>query len=497
MLTQKLILSYSSRMGIQFIQMVVGVVVARIAGPTVIGTVAFGLSYVSMFLFITDMGTPTAHIKLINDGENEGDCIVTFATIKFFLIGIFVFVILSIFFWQKFILKQPFETKTHEVIIFITLGTILINEFYKIINATFVAHVEQAKQDIPQIIYSLIFQILRLSVVLLGYRAIAIVSSKLIAVLCVAPLYYYFFRRYPLGKFDMQLAKKYLTISLPVIIVVFSQTVIYWSDRVILQFLTNSVEVGFYVAAFGFSNFIRLIQNSAGTIFFPTFTKHLSNGDYFKINNLIKKYERFNFIFVMPFIMFSAIYSKTIIKIVLGSKYLPTIPIFSIIMIAVFIPVLSLPYGNIIFGKGMFKLSAKISFIAMIYFVIIIFILSNPVIFDLKGVGVALGLLSTNLFLWIMFVVFSKKYIPEIKVLKDLKIGIIGIIYSVLFFFLFKILANGFIVKTVMALIFFIGYWGVLFLFKKISKKDLFFIREILNINKMKKYVKDEISIKE
>jgi O-antigen/teichoic acid export membrane protein len=295
----------------------------------------------------------------------------------------------------------------------------------------------------------------------------------------------------------MQLAKKYLTISLPVIIVVFSQTVIYWSDRVILQFLTNSVEVGFYVAAFGFSNFIRLIQNSAGTIFFPTFTKHLSNGDYFKINNLIKKYERFNFIFVMPFIMFSAIYSKTIIKIVLGSKYLPTIPIFSIIMIAVFIPVLSLPYGNIIFGKGMFKLSAKISFIAMIYFVIIIFILSNPVIFDLKGVGVALGLLSTNLFLWIMFVVFSKKYIPEIKVLKDLKIGIIGIIYSVLFFFLFKILANGFIVKTVMALIFFIGYWGVLFLFKKISKKDLFFIREILNINKMKKYVKDEISIKE
>jgi O-antigen/teichoic acid export membrane protein len=63
MLTQKLVLSYSTKIAIQFIQMVASFIVARIVGPGVMGTIAYGLAYVSIFLFISDL----VHIKFISE----------------------------------------------------------------------------------------------------------------------------------------------------------------------------------------------------------------------------------------------------------------------------------------------------------------------------------------------------------------------------------------------------------------------------------------------
>ena len=73
MFTQKLILGYGSKLSIHFIQIAASIVVARIAGPTVLGTVAFGLSFVSMFLFFADLGVGTAHTKL----DLVGPCILS------------------------------------------------------------------------------------------------------------------------------------------------------------------------------------------------------------------------------------------------------------------------------------------------------------------------------------------------------------------------------------------------------------------------------------
>ena len=87
MLAQKLILSYSTKIVIQFIQIAVTIVVARVAGPTVLGTVAFGWAFVSLFHFIADLGIGTAHIKLLSEGKDQASCIGTFARIKLFLIG--------------------------------------------------------------------------------------------------------------------------------------------------------------------------------------------------------------------------------------------------------------------------------------------------------------------------------------------------------------------------------------------------------------------------
>ncbi len=74
-------------------------------------------------------------------------------------------------------------------------------------KSTFTAKIEQAKIDIPDFTRVLMFQILRISVVLLGFGAIALAFSNLIASVLVIPFFFYLFRKYPFSGFDKQLAK--------------------------------------------------------------------------------------------------------------------------------------------------------------------------------------------------------------------------------------------------------------------------------------------------
>ena len=121
MLKQKFILSYSSKIFVQFLSIAASIVVARVAGPTVMGTVAWALAYTQMLLFIADLGLGTAHIKMISEGKDEGKCIATFSLLKLGSITLYIFAFLGYYFVQKYIIGNEFESKIHEYVLFITL----------------------------------------------------------------------------------------------------------------------------------------------------------------------------------------------------------------------------------------------------------------------------------------------------------------------------------------------------------------------------------------
>ena len=161
MIAQKLILSYGSRIVIQFIQIAASIVVARIAGPTVLGTIAFGLAFVSIFEFIADMGIGSAHVKLVSEGQDIGKCISTYFILKSLYTSLFFVVVLVLFLGLKFVFNLKFESTSHEYVIIIMLVAITINQMLNIPIRTFAARTEQAKQTIPEFIRTLIYQILR------------------------------------------------------------------------------------------------------------------------------------------------------------------------------------------------------------------------------------------------------------------------------------------------------------------------------------------------
>jgi O-antigen/teichoic acid export membrane protein len=492
MLKQKLVLSYLTKIGLQVVSIGVTIVVARIAGASVLGTVAFATSYISMFLIFFDFGQGVAHIKLVSEGQNEKSCNGVFVRIQMIMAIVFFIVTMSFFLITKYVLKKPFESEIHETVVLITIITLSISNLFSIPRTIFIAKTLQARSDLPDFSRQLIYQGLRLLVVLLGYGAIAISMSNLVATLFIIPIYIYLLKGTQFGKWDSELFKKYLLIALPVFLTNIVDYFSMYIDKVLLQFFSNSAEVGYYVAGFSIGGFIALVGNSAGLLLLPTFSKRLAENRTEEVNNMIRQFERFTWVFLFIITLVSSIGSDLIVRFFLGHKYDKSIPILSIINFSSFFITYFMIYSVTLSSKGYFNLSAKLYLAKLIFLIVFAVILVHPLLFNLGSKGLALTLLLSNLFIGILFIFYAKFRIVGLKIIQEKQL----ILYSILFtipayigYQLFdqiplKILYLGSVL---------VCYYLIAYILKIIRSSDYTILIQLLSVAKMGSYIKGEM----
>lgn len=476
-------------------QMVATLIVARIVGPSVIGTLAYGLAFVSMFSFVADLGTGTAHIKLIASGESEEKCLGTYLRIKLFLILVFIALVLSAFAYVKFFSGSSFESKEHEIVIIIYLLILLVGQLTGIFSTTWAARTEQIKQDAPQMFQTLLYQLLRIVLAIIGYKAIGLALGNLAAAIITIPLYFFLGKNIRFGKFDKTLFKKYINISFPVVIIGICQVIIFSADKVYLQSQTNSFTLGNYSAAVGLAGFIKTIEGSVGLLLFPLFSNYVVNQNYDLINKSILKYERITVGFILPVIATLSIFSKTVISIFYGNKFIEATPVFSILIFSYFISMLLLPYGNLLFGLGKFRETAWVWVISAVFFLLTAFSLVSHSMLNLKGPGMAAALMLTNLVIF-----FSIIFVAKNKLKKELKIipSIYLLIYSLVYFTGAALIFAAYqpskvIYQITCGIITYILFQLLAYKFKLITKKDFELVKSIFNTKKLSDYLKSEL----
>ena len=497
MLKQKFILNFISKVFLQVLQIAASILVARLAGPTVLGTVAFGTAYVGSFIFISGLGLGSAHTKLISEGQNESDCLTTYSILRSITICIFIIVVTLFFFSQKYIFNYQFESKIHQYVIFITLIAATIQSISQIATGTFTAKVEIAKATIIDSARMFIFHILRIIIVLLGYKALTLALGKIISFIIIIPLILYLFKDYSFGKFDKKLAKKYISIALPTLLIMFSENLMHTLDRVILQFFHNSEQVGYYTAGYKIGGLLMMLTAGVSP-FFPIFSKAYANNKLSYIKDKIYKYERFIFIFIMPLIIFIAIYADSIIKLVLGKQYINSITTMSIITVAMFVKIIIKPYSNVLTGKGLFNLTAIISIIQLILFVIALVIFIHPSFLGLKATGGAIAFLAANLFAGLIYVFFAKRNLPILKITKNMHFMLFGIINFIGFYLLYNYFVNkyGINFRIAFPFIYFIVTYLLLLVLRWINKEDFDIFKSMVDLRTMKKYIYGELKNK-
>jgi len=496
MLGQKLVLSFSSKIIVKAIQFVGTIVVARIAGPTVLGIVSYGLAFVSIFGFIADLGTGTAHMKLVSDGNNnKADCNKTFIIIRSGLLVLFTVVIILYYYIQKTFLGFDFPSEQHKWVVIISLGILILVNVVNIPIGLFSARVEQAKQDIPNIIKTIVNQSLRIAVVLLGYGAIAISLTNLVALIIVIPIYFYLTKGVIFGKFDKVLAIKYFKISLPLIVVVAINSYLAFGDKLILQYYSNSEQVGIYVAGYRLADFVLLIAGSVGILFFPTFTKLISENNINRINDVINKFERFSFSFILPFVLSLFLFSEFIVHFILGSSYEQSSLILAVITLALFVFTVAMPYGNIITARNKFTIFAGVNILKGIVFTLFSYIFVSNIGLDLKGFGMSLAVLIAFIFYALSLIIVSKHLQPNIKTIESWRIIVFGVVYSFSFNFIIGFFSIDYqsIINLLLIALYFIGFWLFSFIFKIVKKNDFLIILDVVNISKIKSYINSEM----
>lgn len=494
MLKQKLILSYSTKIGLQVLQIVASLVVARVAGPTVLGTVAFGTAYVSILVFIADLGISTAHIKLLSEGEDEGKCNATFATLKMFTTLLFIGGVLGFYAVQKFVFGKEFESQVHEYVIFISLITVTIQQLIYIPKTTFMARTEQAKVDIPDLLGGFLQHPLRIAIVLMGFGAVALSMANMAAVLVTIPIYLYLTRNLSFKGFDKKLAMRYIKISLPVILIGMSTSMIHQVDKVLLQFFTSSEQVGYYTAGYKVGGFILLIGRSVSLLFFPLFSRAVAEGNRQYIRDKIYKFERFSFLFLLPGVLLLAIYSRTVVMFLLGEQYLPSIYIMQIVTLALFLNVLNMPYGSVIEGLGKFKLSAILNTVNLLFFAGMIVLFLHPRLVNTGAAGVANAVLLANIFLGILYRFYATKNFPRLSHKLTFRFVPFAIVNFLVFYTAYEnLFYDDLLLQIAFVPIYLVLNYTALSLLGWIKKDDWNDLLSIVDFKSMKNYIVKEI----
>lgn len=479
----------------QIIQMATSLIVARLVGPGVIGTLAYGLAFSSMFSFVSDLGAGTAHIKHVSSGENEPEYNATYLVIKFGLMSIYLLFTFGAFFYTKYFTETGFETNDQEIVVLVYIVIVLIGQFTAIYSTTWAGRTQQAKQDIPLFIQNLSYQLFKLILALLGFYAIGIAFGNLVAILISIPVYIYLGKDIKFSKTRKSLLLKYFKISFPVTIIGVCQIAISSFDKLYLKSQTDTIMLGNYSAALSLAAFMKVIESSVGMLMFPHISSLLVQKEYDKINDTITKYQRFSFAFILPLVIILSIFSSDVILLTFGNKFNYSSEIFSIIVFAFFVSSLTLPYGNILFGMGKFKESGIMWIVVALVFLVLTYVLVSKSVLDLGGFGISLALLIVNLLLLGICIALVKKYLKEkISTSEGVKI----IFFAFLYFGVLLSLVSALNISSIYFTIIVSPFVYLFFVLsanklKVINKSDLDSIKKILDISKMIAYIKTEV----
>jgi O-antigen/teichoic acid export membrane protein len=435
MLKQRFLVQFGSTAITHVIGMLAGIVVARTAGPGVVGTLAYGAAFAGILSFTNGLfGTP--HIKLVSEGRDHSQCMAVFARLQGASVSLYLIATLGWFLAQKYLLGYKFESTSIQIVIVLAILTHFLSEYAQYANVVYTANLKQAKANLPSFIRTLLWHMGRIVIVLLGFRAVGLSYWNLLLAVLLVPFLYRMLKDYPLGKYDPRLAREYFRYAIPVLIIVVVNSITGHAGKLFLAHYTNTTQLGYFSAANSIGGMFMLIAMPVGQIFFPLFSGMIAKGNWAGVNTNIRKYQEFIVLFAFPLICALAVAGGPLLLLVLGERYQPSVVPFIILMFATYFVLWGLPYGNILSGMGKFYLSAWINGIKLIVFAISITVFVSPNFLNLGATGVALNLLVLNLTVNALYLLFARRHGEVHLDLKNMLRHLIIIVIAIGGFFL-------------------------------------------------------------
>lgn len=495
LLKQKFALSYITQLALQLVSLITGVFVARIAGPMVLGTLTFSLAYAGTFSFLLGLGLGSAHLRLVASGKPLESCLGTYVRLVIPTIIVYLLVSFGSVLWQFW--KHPgyFESTAALLAVVLAILSTTVGVGSGVFSITYNAQIKQAKADIPKLAVGILDNFGRLAIVLIGMRVLGLSIWWLVISVVTFVLYFAIAKDFKLGAFDKNLAGEYIKIAIPLFLLGFVNSQMYNLDKVILKYLSSDVQVGYYGASFRLGGFIQLIGASLGTIFFPLFSKAITQKDYGYVKDKIHQFERFSDTMLLPLVMAVVIYSDLIVKLILGKQYYPSIIPMSIITIALYISVQTVPYMNVVTGAGRFYRVSLLTTIPLLTLILALIAFIHPNLFDLKATGAALSVLLSNIVGSAVFRIAAKREVTGLETMRCLPLWIISMGLALVFYIANSYLAvYGFIAQAISGILFLALIYFILWKAKYIGSEEYQMLKSILNPASTLSYIKNELT---
>jgi O-antigen/teichoic acid export membrane protein len=388
--------------------------------PATVGEFEYTLGLLGLFYFLTDFGFGYAHTKKVSEGVDEGDCLATFAVFKLVATGLFVALgLLAVVYVQ--IHPQALVNTTAGIVGMVTLYYAL-KSLGAIPNATFDAKRETARSQasvaaenfvrVPLLIllaalYGSItgqWPILPLRgtsnpVVqwIVGNPAAAYGATFALGALASFGLAIFYVRRTSrFGRFRAEILRSYWQFAVPIALVSLVSVVATYVDKALLGFFFGDSQAAFFAYARKFGVFIESIPVATSVLLFPTISSFHGKGDMESIRRTRELATRYTALFFIPITAFAMVFSRPVVHLILGDKWLPVAPAFAILGIYSLAYTLATSHTSFLSGTGQVRTVARVALVAA-GLTILLNLLLIPVNLSKLGIqGVELAGLSVN-----------------------------------------------------------------------------------------------------
>lgn len=451
--------------------------VSRVLMPAGMGKVNFATSVINYFSMIAQLGIPTYGIRacaIVRDDREK----LTRTAHELLIINIVMSIIsyLGLFLALAFVPRLQSEHTLYIIVSFtIILTTIGMEWLYKALEQyTYIT------------VRSLIFKAISVVAMLLLihskddyllYGAITIFAASASNILNFINIHRYIGLK-PVGNYNI---KRHLK---PVL-VFFSMSVattIYTNlDTVMLGFMKNDAEVGYYTAAVKIKGILVSIVTSLGTVLLPRASYYIEQGEIKRFNYLSKKAFNFVCLLATPLVIYFIIFAKQGILLLSGNAYGPAILPMQLIMFTVlFIGISNITGIQILVPLGYERIVLLSEIVGAISDLVINYLL----IPWLASSGAAIGTLVAEAIVLLVQYFTVRKLVPNLfSSVKYNKILVAIILAVAGSFWVLYLNLGTFMTLLVSAALFFFIYAFVLILMKETLVIEIF--KEVLRKTKI------------
>jgi len=337
--------------------------VALNMGPGPLGEVAFALGLLGLFELVSDLGFGLAHIKLVSEGRPLERLLGTYLLLRILLVLLMVGLFYaSLWLWLG-LTGTLFEGSTTMGIVHVVVLYYIFNALILVPTTTFDGLQRTALSQGGFLVqHPVKFAVIALTAVLgLGSFYLATAYALASAAGLVVVWVIYLRHRFPIGAPDLSLVRPYLRYALPLMVGSLFGTVVLNTDRVMLGFFWDQVQVGWYFGVQRVTAVLLVATSALSVLLFPQISSLLSARREAEARSLVLAAERYLSIVVVPLAAILVVLGPAVITVVLAATFLPAATSMSFLALAVVGSALVMPRINYLRGAGRLAVAAGVS----------------------------------------------------------------------------------------------------------------------------------------
>jgi O-antigen/teichoic acid export membrane protein len=277
--------------------------------------------------------------------------------------------------------------------------------------------------------------------------------------------------------------RPYLAFCLPILLLPFIAWVIHSSDRYIIGYFLDIASVGIYSAAYNIGGVVLAFIAPIQFVLYPTVAKLRDEKDFNGVRNYVNYSLKFFLIFTIPSAFGLSILSRDILSIFTKESFTDAHIIVALVSFGCVAYGIHSIFSYILLIENKTKTLGSIMGFGAIFNLGLNIFLVQKIGYE----GAAISTLMTFIFIAILAIVISRRYLsvkPDMKFIGKVTIAssiMAAIIWLIGYWDIFGILNLSQVIVLCIEIIISIAlYFGILFLFKAIGRRELGFLRQLL-----------------